>query len=234
MAKRQIITHDNPKSPISEAYRTLRTNIQFSSIDKDIKTIVLTSPGPGEGKSTISVNTAVTMAQADKKVVIIDCDLRKPKLHTFFRMRNGQGLTNVLVEDVDYKEVVNSVEEIEGLDLLTAGPIPPNPAELLGSQKMKTFIDEIKEDYDMVILDTPPAGMLTDAVILSSIADGTILVCAVGQANIEAAKSAKALLEKANANILGVVLNKVPIKGGGYYKYHYYNYYDYSYYSDSE
>lgn len=234
MTKRQIITHDNPKSPISEAYRTLRTNIQFSSIDKDIKTMVITSSGPGEGKSTISVNTAVTMAQADKKVVIIDCDLRKPKLHTFFRMRNGQGLTNVLVEDVDYKEVVNSVEEIESLDLLTAGPIPPNPAELLGSQKMKTFIDEIKEDYDMVILDTPPAGMLTDAVILSSIADGTILVCAVGQANIEAAKSAKALLEKANANILGVVLNKVPIKGGGYYKYHYYNYYDYSYYSDSE
>lgn len=233
MREGQIITHENPKSPIAEAFRTLRTNIQFSSIDKTIKTIVYTSSGPGEGKSTISINTAVAMAQSEKRVLIIDCDLRKPKIHTFFKFGNGQGLTNVLVEGVDYKEVVHKAEEVEGLSVLSAGPIPPNPAELLGSKKMKAFIGSIKEDYDIIILDAPPVGMVTDAAILSTIADGTILVCAVGQADVEATKAAKELLKKVNANILGVVLNKVPVNDGGYYKYHYYNYYSY-YYTDEE
>ncbi len=234
MKYKDIITYENPKSPIAEAFRTLRTNIQFSSIDKTVKTIVITSPGPGEGKSTISVNTAVTMAQSEKKVLLIDCDLRKPKVHTFFKLHNGQGLTNILVEDVKCKDVVHETDLARGLYVLTAGPIPPNPAELLGSNKMKNFIEDMKNEHDYIILDSPPVGMLTDAAILSTIADGTILVCAVGQANIEATKGAKALLDKVNANILGVVLNKVPVKSGGYYKYHYYSYYNYDYYAEGE
>lgn len=234
MSKQYIITHENPKSPTAEAYRTLRTNIQFSSIDSTIKSIVFTSSGPNEGKSTISVNTAVTMAQAEKKVLLIDCDLRKPKVHTFFNIRNGQGLTNILVEDLDYKKAINKIDNMDSLHVLTSGPIPPNPSELLGSKKMKGFVEKVKDEYDMVILDTPPVGMVTDAAILSTIVDGTILVCAVGEANIEATKIAKNLLEKVNANILGAVLNKVPVKGGGYYKYHYYNYYNYEYYGGDE
>lgn len=234
MSKQYIITKENPKSPVAEAYRTLRTNIQFSSIDSIIKSIVITSSGPSEGKSTISVNTAVTMAQAEKKVLLIDCDLRKPKVHTFFKIRNGQGLTNILVEDLDYKKAINKIDNIENLHVLTSGPIPPNPSELLGSKKMEGFVEKAKDAYDMVILDAPPVGMVTDAAILSTIVDGTIFVCAVGQANIEASKAAKNLLEKVNAHILGVVLNKVPVKGGGYYKYHYYNYYNYEYYTGDD
>ena len=234
MSRQYIITRENPKSPVAEAFRTLRTNIQFSSIDSAIKSIVITSSGPSEGKSTISVNTAATIAQADKKVLLIDCDLRKPKVHTFFKIRNGQGLTNILVEDLDYKEAVCNIDDIENFHVLTAGPIPPNPSELLGSKKMKGFIEKVKDEYDMVILDAPPVGMVTDAAILSTIVDGTIFVCAVGEANIEATKVAKNLLDKVNANILGVVLNKVPVKGGGYYKYHYYNYYNYEYYSGDD
>lgn len=234
MKKQTIMAYENPKSPVAEAYRTLRTNIQFSCIDKKVKTIVVTSAGPGEGKSTVASNLAVSITQADKKVLFIDCDLRKPKIHTFFRMRNGEGLTNILVKDLDYKEAINKINYIENFHVLTAGPIPPNPSELLGSKKMKGFIEKVKDEYDMVILDAPPVGMVTDAAILSTIVDGTIFVCAVGEANIEATKVAKNLLDKVNANILGVVLNKVPVKGGGYYKYHYYNYYNYEYYSGDD
>lgn len=217
----KVITYENPKSPISEAFRTLRTNIQFSSIDKEISSIVITSSGPGEGKSTVSVNTAMTMAQSGKKVLLVDCDLRKPKVHTFFRLFNGQGLTNILSEGLDIKEAVYEPDMEKNLHVLTAGPIPPNPAELLGSRRMKKFVKESETIYDMIILDSPPVGLVTDSAILSTVASGTILVCAVGQAEVEASMSAKGLLEKVDANILGVVLNKVPVKQGGYYKYHY-------------
>lgn len=234
MNKSRIFTLNNPKSPVSEAFRTLRTNIQFSSIDKPIESLVVTSSGPGEGKSTVSINIATTMAQMGKRVLLIDCDLRKPSLHRDFNIVSLKGLTNILVEDADYTDVLYEVEGIEGLDVIGSGPIPPNPAELLGSNKMKNFVEDMVEKYDMVILDAPPIGMVTDSAILSSIVDGTILVCAVGEADINATIRAKDLLDKVNANILGVVLNKVPINGSGYYKYHYSQYYDYSYYDEGK
>lgn len=224
MKNRELIVHNNPKSPTSEAYRTLRTNIQFSNIDKNIKSIVVTSSGPGEGKSTVISNLSITMAQVDKKVLLIDADLRKPRIHKVFSLFNNNGLTTVLSENLDYKEVIISTG-IGNLDILTSGPIPPNPAELLGSNKMKDFLEKIKEDYDVILLDAPPVGMVTDAAVLSTKCDGLILVCAVGQAIKEAAINAKELLQNVNANILGVVMNKVPTNEGGYYKYHYYNYY---------
>ena len=229
----KIFTLKNPKSPVSEAFRTLRTNIQFSSIDKPIKSLVITSSGPGEGKSTISINIAATMALAEKHILLIDCDLRKPTLHKSFNMSSLKGITNILVENVDYTDVLYTDSGIEGLDVIGSGPIPPNPAELLGSKKMETFIENMKEVYDLVILDAPPVGLVTDGVVLSTIVDGTILICSVGQANIEATQRSKKLLDKVNANILGVVLNKIPTNGTGYYKYHYNNYYDYSYYDDN-
>ncbi|MBU5436772.1 CpsD/CapB family tyrosine-protein kinase [Tissierella sp. MSJ-40] len=234
MRQDKLITQTNPKSPVSEAFRTLRTNIQFSNIDKDIKTIVVTSSSPSEGKSTIAANLANTIAQGEKKVLLIDCDLRKPRVHKVFGLSNLEGLTNVIVGEKKLSEVVHNSEELKDLYIVSSGPIPPNPAELLGSKRMKDFLDSIKEEYDMVILDTPPIGLVTDSAVLSTIVDGTILVTAVGQTDVEVVKRAKELLEKVNANIIGVILNKVPTEGRGYYKYHYYQYYNYSYYEEDD
>lgn len=222
----RLVTLNNPKSPISEAFRTLRTNIQFSSIDKEIKTLVVTSSSPTEGKSTISSNLAITISQSDKKVLLIDCDLRKPTVHKTFGLDNQKGLTNILMGE-ELSDALNKNEDLENLLILTSGPIPPNPAELIGSKKMKVFLDKIRGEYDMIILDSPPVGLVTDSAVLSTIVDGLILVGAVAQTDIEIAKQSKELLKKVNSNIIGVVLNKVPIEGRSYYKYHYYQYYDY-------
>lgn len=222
-----LISHTNSKSPVSEAFRTLRTNIQFSSIDKEIKTLIVTSSSPTEGKSTIAANMAITMAQSDKKVLLIDCDLRKPRVHKVFGMNNLEGLTNILMGEKVLSDLVHKDEALENLNVVTSGPIPPNPAELMGSKRMKDFLDKIKEEYDIIILDTPPVGLVTDSAVLSTISDVVILVTAFGQTDIDMSKRAKELLDKVNANIIGVVLNKVPTEGRSYYKYHYYQYYDY-------
>jgi len=223
MERYKLIAHTDPKSPISEAYRTLRTNIQFSSLDKPLRSIAVTSSGPGEGKTTTTINLAITMAQSGSKVLLIDGDLRKPKIHKIFRINNAVGLTNILVNELDYKENVSSTY-IEGLNILTAGVIPPNPSELLASNRMKQFLDKVKNDYDFVLIDTPPAAVVTDASILSTIVDGTLLVCASGEVAIEAATRAKGLLENVNANIIGVVLNKIKINKSNYSQYYYYAY----------
>lgn len=232
LRNRELIVHNNPKSPVSEAFRTLRTNIQFSNIDKNVKSIILTSSGPGEGKSTVISNLAITMAQMDKRVLLIDADLRKPRVNKIFGIANTDGLTTVLSEDINYEDVI-AYTEIDGVHILTSGPIPPNPAEILGSNKMTDFLEKVKEDYDMVLIDAPPIGVVTDAAVLSTKCDGVLLVCAVGQAMVNAVVNAKELLLKVNANILGVIMNKIPLSDGGYYKYHYYNYYS-AYYEDED
>lgn len=213
MKKDAIVIHKDLKSLSGEAYRTLRTNIQFSGIDKTLKSLVITSSVAGEGKTTVSVNLAYSIAQIDKRVLLIDCDLRKPKIHRAFNIMNAEGLTTALTENLDYRVFIKSLDE-EKLDILTSGPIPPNPSELLGSKRMKLLLEKIKEDYDMVIIDSPPAGMVTDAAILSTLTDGTILVCASGKTEMEAIKATKAALSKVNANIIGVVINKMPMKKG--------------------
>ena len=218
-----LITIKNPKSPISEAYRTLRTNIQFSNIDGNLRTICVTSSGPGEGKSTTISNLAETFAQAGKRVVIIDCDLRKPRIHKIFNLSNTMGMTNLLVGQVD----IQSVEQKAGSDLtvITSGPIPPNPSELLGSTMMKNLLNEFKKQYDIVLIDAPPVGIVTDAAILSTIVDGTILVVASGRTEIDGAKRAKQLLENVGARILGVAMTMIPVSKKGYYGYQYNSYY---------
>lgn len=221
----EVISLINPKSPVAEAYRTLRTNIQFSSFDKDLKSIVVTSSGPGEGKTTTICNLSVTMAHSGSKVLLIDCDLRKSQVHKKFQLSNHQGLTNVLARQMPLEDALKQVG-IEGLDILTAGPKPPNPSELLGSQAMKDFIKEVSQEYDRVLIDAPPVGVVTDGAILSTVVDGTILVVASGQVAIEAAKRSKELLEKVKANIIGVLLNKIPVDGRGYYGYYYSYYYN--------
>jgi len=222
-----LVIHADKKSPIAEAYRILRTNIEFSSTDRKVKVILVTSSGPSEGKTTTASNMAIAMAEANRRVLLIDCDLRKPAVHRLFGLVNVKGLTNILVEGIEYSNITN-VTEVENLEIITSGPKPPNPAELLGSNKMKEFLDNVREGYDVVIIDAPPILPVTDAAVLSQYVDGVILVAGYGLTTFDAAIQAKASLQKVNARILGVVLNGVPTdKRGGYYYYYYYYYDEY-------
>lgn len=217
-----IITHTNRKSPVSEAYRTLRTNIQFSSIDKKIKTIVMTSAAMSEGKSTTITNLAETIAQAGNRVIVVDADLRRPRVHKLFNLENQQGLTNVLAGQVELKQAI----AVAGSDVhvMTSGPIPPNPSELLGSEKMKELVCVLSEHYDVVLFDTPPVNAVTDALVLSTFVDGVILAIASGRTDIESGKRAMKSLQAVNANILGAVMTMIPVSKKGYYGYQYYSY----------
>ncbi|UQZ84345.1 Tyrosine-protein kinase YwqD [Paenibacillus konkukensis] len=218
---RPIITHDNPKSPISEAYRSLRTNIQFSAIDEEIRTIMVTSAGPGEGKSTTITNLAVAYAQSDMHVVLIDADLRKPTMHHTFNLSNRIGLTNALSSRGMVSDVIRETK-IPNLSVITSGPIPPNPSEMLASKRMGVLLEELKEQYDMILIDTPPALAVTDAQIVASKSDGVILVIDSGKVKREIAMKAKANLDYVKARILGVVLNNMNRKSSESYYYYYY------------
>lgn len=202
----RLISHFNPKSPIAEAYRQLRTNIQFSSLDNPVRTLLVTSTGPEEGKTTTLANLAVTMAQTGSRVTLVDCDLRKPSLHDLFGVAAEPGLTNVLLgsDEIPYREC-----GIENLRILTAGPLPPNPSEMLGSRRMGDVIVRLKSEADYVLFDTPPVVIVTDAAVLATRVDGTLLVVSAGRTRRELAQRAKNLLEKVNAPLLGVVLNNV-------------------------
>jgi capsular exopolysaccharide synthesis family protein len=217
--KRSLITNQNPKSPISEQYRTIRTNIQFSSVDEEIKTVLVTSSGPGEGKSTTVANLAVVFAQQGKKVLLIDSDLRKPTVHYTFNFTNTFGLTNVLTKQASLDEVVNASME-KNLYILTSGPIPPNPAELLSSKAMEQLMRDVEEEFDVVLFDSPPLLAVTDGQILASKCDGTILVVSSGKTETEQAVKAKELLNSANSHILGVVLNGKKMENSNYYYYY--------------
>ena len=219
-----VITHADPKSPVTEAYKVLRTNIMYSGIDKRLKTIVVTSSGPMEGKTTTAVNLAVTFAQTGSKVLLIDSDLRKPKINKIFMMSNSTGLTNLLADHDEYYKYIRSSDMI-GLDILPCGTIPPNPSELLSSNAMKQFINDISEQYDLVILDAPPVGSVTDAAIISTYVDGTIIVASSGHVEIASIKRAKDLLTKVDAKIIGVVLNKLDKHTSDNYYYYRNDYY---------
>lgn len=219
--ERHLITYSKPKSPIAEAYRTLRTNIHFSGLGSPYRTIMVTSAGPGEGKSTTLANLGVAMAQAGARVLIVDCDLRKPVQHKVFELSNQKGLTNVLVEQTQLEEAIQGTKATN-LSVLTCGPIPPNPSELLGSERMKGFIQMVKSQFDTVLFDAPPAVAVTDAAVLSAQVDGVILVLRAGIAKIDMAKHAKELIEKANGKFLGTVLYGVKFSGEEYHYYYYY------------
>ena len=221
---RNLVTSKNPKSRSAEAFRTLRTNIQFSSLDKELRSIVVTSSGPGEGKSTVMANLALTMAESGKKVILIDCDLRKPTIHKKIGITNSTGLTNILVQNVKKQECIFKTT-IDNLYILTSGPIPPNPAELLGTKKMRDFIEELKGEFDLVLIDAPPVLAVTDAQILSTIADGVIFVASYGEAQKNAVVDAKLAIDKVGGKVLGIVFNKVPEAASGYYAKYYKGYY---------
>lgn len=204
-----LVTVSNPRSPISEAYRSLRTNLEFSSLDRPLKTMVVTSAGPEEGKSTTLANLAVTLAQAEKKVILVDCDLRRPSQHEIFEVGNSLGLTSMVVDEEAFKNPPLQETPVPNLKLLPSGPLPPNPSELLGSRRMEEIIATLREKADLVLFDAPPIIAVTDAAVLASKVDGVLLVIKAGTTKRDHAQRAKALLEKVNARLVGAVLNNV-------------------------
>ena len=208
-----------PKSITAESYRSLRTNIQYSSIDKQVKTLVVTSSNAGEGKSTVAGNLAYTFFQNGKRVLIIDCDLRKPSLHRKFNVSNEVGLTDVLVGTSELNKVMKKIDD--NLYLLSTGTLPPNPAEIIGSNTMENFLDECKINFDYIILDTPPILPVTDSKLLAIKADATVLVVRSEISKSKHVSQAYKELEKVNANVIGTILNDVEMHSEKLY-------YDYS------
>ena len=217
----KIISIRKPKSPISEAYKGIRTSIEFSNLDKEMKIINVTSSMQNEGKTTVIANLAVSYANLDKKVLLLEGDLRNPSVHRMFNISNINGLTDVLLNNKAFADCVHCTE-VKNLHILTCGSMPPNPSEILSSKRMKEFITSLKEYYDYIFIDAPPIGIVTDAGIISTYSDGCIFVVGSKQCDIEMAKIAKKRLEDVNANIIGAVLNKFEAEGSSY---NYYNYY---------
>lgn len=217
-----LVTQNDPKNPAAEAYRVIRTSIQFAQAGKELQTIALTSCTPNEGKSTTIANLAVVLTQAGKSVLLIDCDMRNPTVHKNFNLSNKVGLSSCISMGTALSDAVQKTS-IEGLYALTGGVIPPNPSELLGSEQMKNVLQRAKEQYDYVLIDTPPVMPVTDALIVSRFVDGMILVIASAEVKVEMARDVNNQLVNAGANILGVVLNKVRSEHHGYgYGYYYY------------
>lgn len=223
-AERELIVHEQPKSPIAEAYRTLRTNIQYARVDGEMKVLLFTSAGPTEGKSTVVANTAVAMASAGHRVVILDCDLRKPVMHHIFHL-NKKGLTNCLVGESPILELLQDTE-VPNLRVLTSGPLPPNPAELLGTSRMDRLLDALKDVSDYILIDSPPVIAVTDAGVLARKADGVLLVLDSMQVRPEMAQKAKELLLAAQASLVGVILNRAEVDSEHSYYYYYYGHGD--------
>lgn len=217
-ATRYLITKLNPRSPISEQFRTIRTNLQFTAVDDTLETMLVTSANPSEGKSFTIANLAIVFAQQEKKVLLVDADMRKPTVHYTFRIDNRRGLSSVLVGEYELNEAAIK-SDVPNLDILPSGPIPPNPSELLGSNKMRRLIDEAKDQYDLVIFDTPPVLAVTDAQLLANFVDGSLLVIRSKKTDQESAIKAKELLEPAKAKLLGAVLNDVQTSKDQYYYY---------------
>lgn len=211
-----LITHDSPKLAISEQYRLIRTNIQFSAVDLEIKTIMITSAESADGKSTTAANLAIVLAQQGKKVILVDADLRKPSIHYAFDLSNLYGLTDVLTRNISLEEAISRTY-VPNLSILTSGPTPPNPSELLDSNAMKKVMEELKERFDYIIFDTPPVLAVTDPQIIANKCDGVVLVIASGKTNKYRAIKAKELLENAKSRILGVIINGMNNKYSEYY-----------------
>lgn len=227
-----LITLQDRRSPMAEAYRHLRTSLLFSSAGKPPQTILVTSSQPSEGKTTTAINTAITLAQSDADVVIIDCDLRRPRLHSHFGMENTNGLTNYLSGEKETSNLLKTCPDLPRLKIITSGPIPPNPAELLSSNEMRNLLQFLKGNYKHVIIDSPPAISFTDAAILSTLVDGVVLVAMAGKSSIHLMRRFKQRLGTIGARIYGVVLNGIKANSTDY---DYYGYgYTYSYYTHAE
>lgn len=228
-----LIININPKSMFSESIKSIRTNLQFSAIDNELKVILSTSPEAGDGKSFVTANLAVAYAQEGKKVLIIDCDLRRGRQHSIFNTMNATnaGYSNLIL---NYKEGVKLIRyiiktEVKNIDLIPTGPTPPNPIELLSSKNNEEVINELKKHYDIILLDCPPILGISDTSIMTKFSDANIVVVSSGKTPFESLERAKKVFEAANSKISGVVINKANVKGSSYY-----SYYANDYYSKSE
>jgi len=213
-----LITLTNPRSPAAEAYRTLRTNLTFTALDKPIETLVVTSAASGEDKSTVLANLAVTMAQGERRTILVDADLRRPGLHEIFDVVNDRGLTTMIVEEAALDNPPLIDVGVDNLWLVPSGPLPPNPADILGSRKMEQIIAALKARADVVLFDAPPVVAVTDAAVLGTKVDGVLLVVCAGRTRREHAQRARELLERVHVRIIGAVLNDAPrdVALGGY------------------
>ena len=227
-----LIAIEDNRSPLAEAYRHLRTSLLFSSAGKPPQTVLVTSSQPSEGKTTTAINTAITLAQAGADVVIVDCDLRRPRLHNHFGMDNSSGLTNYLSGEKNPEKLLKSYPELPKVKVITSGPIPPNPAELLSSNEMKNLLTYLRGNFNHVIIDSPPAISFTDAAVLSTLVDGVIMVAMAGKSSIQLIRRFKQRLSSVGTRIYGVVLNGIKPDS---FEYGYYGYgYEYSYYDDND
>jgi capsular exopolysaccharide synthesis family protein len=206
---------------MAETFRTLRTNLEFASVDKPLKTILVTSPGTGEGKTTVAINLAAAMAQANKRVILLEGDLRRPRIHQALAMSNQFGLTDVFRGQMDIRDVAR-YSKVKDMAVITSGSLPPNPAELLGSARMATILARLVETASVVIIDSPPF-VVADSTVLSAKVDGVLLVIRPGKTNAEAARAMLAQLNRAGARVVGVVLNRVSRQNGSYYGYYHYD-----------
>lgn len=225
--KVELLAQKYPKSVVSESIKTLRTNLQFSSVDEDIKTILITSSIPGEGKSFISANLAISFAQTDKRVLIVDCDMRKGRQHRIFKLSNSKGLSNLLIDDMtNYKDYINKTS-VDGVSVITRGTVPPNPSELLNSKKNADLLRVLKAKYDVIIYDGVPCNGLPDSIIMSKLVDKVLIVSSDSMTPKSVLESTKKQLESVNAPVAGDVLNNVNRKNSTYGKY-------YGYYGDRQ
>ncbi len=217
---KSLIAINEPHSMATECYKMFRTNLNYMNLDTKNQVLLFTSSFTEEGKTTSVVNTAVTYAQADKKVLVIECDLRKARIHELFDISQTPGLSNCLTDNLALVDVVNTLEEIPNLFVLTSGALPPNPAEILGSKKMADLIAKARTEYDVILIDAPPVLSVSDAMILSSLVDGVVLVVAAHITKKDELKKAKKALDHVGAKILGVLMTKAEVKNRKYYAYY--------------
>ena len=230
--QRRLITHEDPKSPISEAYRSLRTSLMYSHLKQDVGNVILvSSPGPGEGKTTTIVNLAITYANLGKKTILVDCDLRKPVTHKIFNLERDPGITKYLSGNSDNIEEIINNTEVDNLSMITCGIVPPNPSEILASSKMEKFIEKLKGEFDIILIDSPPLLAVTDSFVITKFADQFILVVRAGQTEKGGLDRSLDQMKQVGVNFSGVVMNDVD-ESNSYGKGYYYNYYQY-YYGDS-
>ena len=222
----ELITVKQPRSPVSEAFRSLRTNLQFTSVDTPLRTILVTSPSPSDGKTMIVANLACVIAQSDRNVVVLDADLRHPRVHKIFQLTNRVGLTDQFIRIQDNFDGSLKSTEIANLHVITSGSLPPNPSELLGSGRMSEILHQLSSQFDSVIVDTPPVLAVTDALVLATRVDGVLLVVKPSKSKRAALKLAIEQLQHVKANLLGIIVNDVKASRSRYYYYHqgYYNY----------